>query len=166
VDDWYLWPAVDFASIHGSNIRSDATVTLRSSPDNFSSTSSGSTFVHVAMPLAAPAFYSALSSAVDHRYWEFRILHTASTPTESVWIGEAVIGQATALTRPQDLGQELRYVADNVRLPTPFGGARVHRYGEVPRRILGMGFNFYTTSEYQEARRKSSSVASAVRIRL
>ena len=154
VDDWFVWPAVDFVSVHGHNIRPDATARLYSSPDNFATSSSGSTFSQATLSMTHPAFYGTLSSAIDHRYWQIRITHSASTPTETVWIGEVVIGLATTLTRPQDLGQELRIVADNVRASTPYGNTRVHRVGQRARRILGMSFNYFTSSEYEQARQE------------
>jgi hypothetical protein len=160
VRGWYLWQSADFASIHGHNIRADLVAQLRSSPDNFATTSSGSSITQATLTKAQPSFYTVLSSAIDDRYWQLRLLYNVlsttigNPPTESVWLGEAVIGQATELTRPQDLGQELRMLADNIRVATPYGSAWSHRVGQSPRRVLGMSFNYFTSSEYQEARQE------------
>lgn len=156
LDDWYMWPAVDFASVHGHNIQANSYVRLRSSTDNFASTSNATD--QAIMTQTQPSFYTVLSSAVGQRYWQLRISSSggASFAQDSpVFIGELVIGQSYALARNFDYGSELRFVVDTLRGGSPASGSvYVHRVGQRPRRIFAAEFNFFTTDEYREARQE------------
>lgn len=90
-DDCYLWPYVDFASIHGHTLSSKHTVTLERSSDDSAWTSEGT------MTVAPGAFYLAITAA-SYRYW--RIAIADATALTAPQIGEAVIGQSTSLSQP------------------------------------------------------------------
>lgn len=90
-DDCYLWPYVDFASIHGHTLSNKHTVTLERSTDGSAWTSEGT------MTVAPGAFYLAITSA-SYRYWSIAIAD--ATALTAPQIGEAVLGQSVSLSQP------------------------------------------------------------------
>lgn len=90
-DDCYVWPYVDFASVHGHTLANRHTVTLERSTDGAAWTSEGT------MTVAPGAFYLAITAA-SYRYWSLAIAD--ATALTAPQIGEAVIGQSTSLSQP------------------------------------------------------------------
>lgn len=90
-DDCYIWPYVDFASIHGHTLSNKHTVTLERSSDDSAWTSEGT------MTVAPSAFFLAITAA-NYRYW--RIAIADATALTAPQIGEAVISQSTSLSQP------------------------------------------------------------------
>lgn len=116
-DDVYLWPWVDFASIHGHNLGQATTVQLDSSDDASSWTTEAT------LTLAQPAFYSLLSAAVGHRYYRLNLSDLVALTVPVV--GEAVIGQTIALSRtprhPESAPWDEGLSYPQVRAVTPAG---------------------------------------------
>lgn len=148
-DDWYLWPSVDFASIHGHNIQAVQTVKLRSATDNFASTSNITD--QATLTPIHPSFYTVLSSARDDRYWQI-IISTSFTPTVTNWIGELVIGQTETLSRQFNYGSRVQLIPDHISSRTISGAKHVYRVGQTMRRALSMTFDYFTSGEYGEGK--------------
>lgn len=91
-DDVFLFPFVNYASVHGHNILPRVTVELRSSTDNFS----GSDVLQATFELAKPTFFATITTAVAFRYW--RILFSG-TNDDPIRVGQSAIGQARQLDR-------------------------------------------------------------------
>lgn len=151
-DDVTIYPTVDFASIHGHNIFGNSTVRLRSSNDNFASTSGATN--RATFSVGHPAFYAVLSSAVGERYWQVQITPPASVDQdETTWIGEVVIGKARELSRQFNYGSTLDLVQDVIGSRTISGSQHAFRINQRARRVLGMTFDYFTSGEYLEGRR-------------
>lgn len=148
-DDWFLWPAVDIASVHGHNIINAGEVLLRSSYDNFASTSGVTT--RAVMSVLRPSFYTVLSSAIDERYWQLQI--STTTPTvQPTWIGELVIGLADTQDRQFNYDSEITHLEDIIGSRTLGGAPHVYRVGQRPRRVLSLSYDYFTEAEYLNGR--------------
>ncbi len=156
-DDWFVWPSIDFLSIHGHNIISSVSVALRR----------GSTFpagsLEVTLTLDSPSFYTYRSTVRDDRYW--RIIVSGDNLT-APYLGEVVLGRALALARKPDLGGvTLAERSEAIVATSEYGERHAVQRMTANRRRLAMGFRFATEATYTEARdevnRRSGGVPSS-----
>lgn len=146
-DDVYLYPAIDFLSIHGHNLTAAIAVQLRSSTDDFSAVDT----LEATLTKAPRTFWGRLVAPVFRRYWRIKF---SGTNTVAIRIGEAVLGQALAVQRNYDYGAELAELEDNIASETPSGERYSRAQTEFGRRVFAMRFNFRgeTDDAYEEAR--------------
>ena len=146
--DLYIYPAVNFVSIHGHNLAPALTPELRSSTDNFSASDT----LEKTLTITRPTFFGYLSTAIYRRYWQ---LDLNGTNVETPWIGELVLGYAETLTRSvETIGGRwvTAYLRDNVRSRTPTGEQYVTNIGGARRRALGLPFVLGAEAELLELR--------------
>ena len=145
-DDVYIWPRINFASIHGHNIDPGQLVTLRSSTDNWvgSNTQEGT-----AVP-TVPTFYMLQAAGnQDRRYWGIQ-LHGA--PSVIPEIGELVIGYAQQPTQQYENPLEASSRWDRQASITPGGEVHTHKRSKWPIRSRVFHYNFWTQAAYDNAR--------------
>lgn len=145
VDDFHVWPRVNFGSIHGHNIDPGAGLILVSSTDGFIgvSTSEG------APTIVRPSFY-VLPAATnqDRRWWGWQHVNAPSSAFE---IGEAMIGYVrTPLQHfepPIDSGSRWDYQASS----TPSGERHVHKRSKFQIRNRAFHYHFESQAGYDDA---------------
>ena len=149
VDNFRLLPAIDFASIHGHNIDRAVDVELRSSSDPTFASST----LRATLTKRIPAFYGLLGSPVStDQHWRFLFGGGGISAINSVPIslGEVVLGRALTLARRPDYGWEIKRLRPDVATETPTGEVYSSRQSKWSRRVLGMQFKFFATTEMEQ----------------
>lgn len=132
-DEMFVIPAVDFASLHGTQIIDPLNaITLRSSTDNFS----GSDTAEATFTLRPGACYVKLGSPVYRQYWRVKFTGTNSTATGAIGLGEWVLGQAVTLAKAPAYSPRLVPSHAQIRGGLPLGGSYAYGLGGQPRTDL------------------------------
>lgn len=139
-DDWFLWPQITFASIHGHNIAAATTVELHSSTDNFSASDvTEGEFLFKEQP----AFWNNFT-VITNRY--LRLAFSGFVQDELIYIGEAVIGYDTTPSQRIDRGARLIEVTDDLASVGETGQRYAVQRSTHNRRVLELSFHFSTAS--------------------
>ena len=146
MDELYVWPSVDFVSIHGHNLDPVVTVTLQSSTDSFTTTTTQATFT-----VGQPSFYTALGTLQDIRYWRVQLSGTNSTHSGIPYIGELMVSQKLAPGDTIRYNPELVYTDWQVRSGATPASARSYLLGDHETRALTMNFLYGSTANFAEA---------------
>lgn len=147
-DDMFLWPAIDFTSIHGHNISPVCAVTLHSSTDNFAANDT----TRLTLTPGIPSFYGIIGGPVyTDRYWRLAITST-DNPGGAPWVGEWVLGQQQTLLRNQSYGWKTEFVDPQQREMSEAGEQRANLLTEGQRRRLKLQFDYNSLAKFQEAR--------------
>jgi hypothetical protein len=131
-----FYPAVDFISIHGHNIDDLIEVTLQSSTDGFSSVVT----TEATLTQRVGAFYGVLAARVYRRYWRLRFLGTNTSASGAIYLGEAVLSQAFALSKAPAYPVRLRFRTPQIRTPLQWGAGGI--YGVSRHPTIGMGLDW------------------------
>ena len=142
-DSCYLWPSVDFVSVHGHNI--DPVISLELRRDSAAFGDAGTLEATItAFPLE---FYSSLGTIRDDRYWRVKFTGTNSA---AIYLGEVVLAQKLTLTRIFKPPESIDYIDDQVRSgEVPI---RSYRKMDHPRRLLDVEFNYDSAASFTQAR--------------
>jgi len=142
-DSVFLWPSVDFLSIHGHNI--DPIISLELRRDSAAFAGAGTLEATItAFPLE---FYSSLGTIRDERYWRVKFVGTNSA---AIYLGEVVLAQRLTLTRIFKPPESIDYIDDQVRSgEVPI---RSYRKMDHPRRLLDVEFNYDSAAAFTQAR--------------
>lgn len=138
-DNVLIYPAADFASIHGHNIDPSVTVELHSD-DNAAFSSPAD---HGDFTVDSPTFYLSLSAVVHDRFWRVpQLTGTNSTPTGAIELGESVLGQATSLLRTQrNTGLEVAEEIPQTELATRVSGEQWRsKHSKFRQRVVRLSF--------------------------
>jgi hypothetical protein len=136
-DEVHLVPAVDVTSIHGHNFPPSATITVLSSDDNFSTSTTRFTLTG-----AIPSCGEVLGAVVYARYWRLNIADSLATPQAAWRLGEWILGETYTLTQqprhpgvaPWSFSKTLPQVAnatelgEETRIPLTEDGQRTRTY--------------------------------------
>lgn len=144
-DSIFLWPKVNWCSVHGHNVSPFVTPTLQSSSDGAAWTT------RETMTLRPDSFYVAASSLYDYRYWRL-LLDGYPDSSELTYLGEWVLGQAYSPARKPSYGGAITFLERQNRLGTAGGDEWVYQYGARPQRSLSLAFGFRNDAEYVEFR--------------
>lgn len=142
VDNVVLSPAVDFCSVHGHNFGGV-------SPRLQSADSTALFTTRETMTPQRDSFYCVLAAPRYERYWR---LYLAGTPAETPYVGEWVLGQATALGQRPQYGGELELAETQSRIVGPAGQQWIYSRSASPLRRIGLEFLYETEANYVEAR--------------
>lgn len=138
VDDWFLWPSIDFCAIFGNNIGASVQVRIERGATSALGTTEG------LMTVAKPSFYSSFATVRDDRFWQIEFVGDNLTP---LVLGEVVLGKATTLTRRMTgEGYTIEDVFDTIAAVTETGDHMAVSRSEDPRTNLSMEFKFTGTS--------------------
>lgn len=124
-----------FCSVHFHNLDSGITVELRRG-------ASGTTLV-ATMTKATPSFFATFGSASD-QHWRLRFVGTNSS---AIYVGKWVLGSHSTLTRSQDLGWDIDYSMENVRISGALPPKNMSKYA---RRALSLNFKPDVESDRDE----------------
>jgi hypothetical protein len=144
-DDVYMYPSLDWCSVHGHNIPPCIVPTLQYSDDN-SSWSTASV-----MTLWRDSFYVKLGSLQDHRYW--RLLLDGQPDTGALmYLGEVVFAQSFELLKNAEFGGQIVRHERQTRRANAAGSEFVHLHNAQPQRALIFSFAFKTDERYEQFR--------------
>lgn len=134
VDDVYMYPGVNFGSIHGHNIDSVSPLIAKST-DNFTVNST----TVATMTIARPAFYSSFTMTYA-RWWGLDLFGTNQAKP---YIGEFVLGQAQTAGKAADYGFETSISFPQLRYGTL--GRHLHVAGLATDEVRNLHLTFRHT---------------------
>lgn len=143
-DNAYLYPGVDFFSIHGHNLNARIPVVLESSPDDaawstqITATSKKPAFAGISA--AAPTFA---------RYWRVRY---SGTPLARIFYGEVVVGQLASALRSHLYGWPTTFIFDQLRMETENGHVQTFKQAQFERRAVKLEFQVGAQNEFEQLR--------------
>ena len=142
-DDIYVWPRINFLSVHGHNIDAGAAPVFMSSVNDFTTpTDEGYP------PITLPSFYSLLSAGnQDRRYWALYVGNTNSLPIE---IGELVIGYARQPLQQFENPEEASSRWDRQANVTPGRERHVHKRSRWQIRNRVFHYRYFSDADYAD----------------
>lgn len=150
-DNILIYPGVTFASLHGHNLDPKVVPSLEhdkvSTFDSTDLTDEGDFTVD-----EGPVAYISLASTVYDRFWRVpQFTGTQSTATGSIEIGEAVLGQATTLSRnPAHSGFDVAYEIPQEELASRVSGEQWRiKHSKYRQRVVGVSFRHRLTHQTQ-----------------
>lgn len=146
VDDFAVWPSVDFCGIFGHNIPIGATVLFRSS----TSSGWGAPTTQATMTVYQPSFFSVLAAPVAERYWRFQVTDAIASVTP--YVGEVVMGSTLALTKSVDYPLETTRMYRHTRMEGPLGHVFVGQRSARPSRVLPLTWGVMSAASLREIR--------------
>ncbi len=143
VDDAVFVPGISAATIHGHNVPPASVPLLLKS----GASSPGTTTTRGTFTLAHPTMYTTFNVAYD-RYW--RLLTTADPPTDAIWLGELVLGEAVTMLREQNYGQTTSGVSAQDRSSNEIGPLQAFVRTERDRREVELQFRYTSAASFNQ----------------
>jgi hypothetical protein len=141
-DSVQVFPAVNFASIHGHNIDPACTLKLQGG-DTVGGISDLATFT-----VAQPSFYTTCTTAFN-RYYKLLLSGTNSTASGPIYFGEACIGDALTLGTKIRLPMSPNYSDPRAVIPMRWG-SQTYSMGQHPSRTLPFTIQATSMTERNE----------------
>jgi hypothetical protein len=143
-----LSQGIDFASVHGHNVDPRNVVTLIS--DDFPAF--GTSVTRATFTLARPSFYAVLGAVVYARYWRIKFTGINSTARGAIYLGEAVLGQQTALLRGSNFPIRTDWIMPQARSRAASRRQYVYNWGPDHLRTVTFPFSYRNLAQQQQAR--------------
>lgn len=141
-DDVYLYPGIEFVSVHGHNLNPVTSLLVQTSDDD----SAYSTLA--TLTPRGPSFYGTWATTYK-RYWR---LPYVGTPPATVYYGEVVLGQLDTALRAHLYGWPTRYIFDQVRMETDTGNVQSFKQALLERRAVKLEFQLGAQAQFEQLR--------------
>lgn len=138
IDNWDVYPGVDFLSIHGHNVPAGMVVRARYSDDD-------STYATHLTATPRPVAFYASGTTEGHRYWKIPYVSDSNIPlSTAIYYGEVILAQADTVP-PQRYGWETKFLFPQTRTRTEAG--KQTSYKRTLTEVRGLRLSFQPTSE-------------------
>lgn len=139
VDDWFIWPSIDFCAVFGHNLGSGTGIELLRGSSSPASTS------ETLLTVKPTSFYVKLGTTRTTRYYRLRFVNPSNV--EAFVLGEVVLGKVATLTRRMtDEGYTIQDEFDTIAAVSETGDHMAVSRSNGPRKNLSMEFRFTGTS--------------------